>query len=206
MGTRQHRCPFYLLKIDKNEYESFKTQRQNYDNIINNYQNKLNIYSHKLTKYESIIQQISNSFNALILVKKYIKFCNDKIHDKMVSSDKSNSFNEIPSIYNPENANEFITTRKPPYHRTTVKKHLNTLLRLLKISTNNPFLSYSLPLGHGESTKLKHLLTNAEINSFISYLNTKHYIPILITMFLYKFGMRISSVAKLKCSDLGQDN
>ena len=68
------------------------------------------------------------------------------------------------------------------------KKHLNTFLRLLKISTKNPILAYTLPLGNIESTKLKHLLTLDEIKNFIKYLNqTKHYIAILIIIFLYKF-------------------
>lgn len=234
MKYRQHRCPYYLLQIKKSDLDEFKKQQKTNNDLLNKYQNQLNLYSNKITTYESIFQKILNLIkpifphyepkslikcvedsylspltksNALILVKKYINFCNEKINNKLNFSQNNEFIEEIPSIYDPENAYEFITKKKPLYNRTTVKKHLNTLLRLLKIATNNPFLSYSLPLGHGESTKLKHLLTKEEIRKFIRYLNdNKFYIVILIVMLLYKFGVRIGSIAKMKCSDFGEDN
>ena len=80
----------------------------------------------------------------------YIQFCNNKLKDMIESNKENANPEEIPSIYEPDNAYLFITTKNPPYNRTAIKKHLNTLLRLLKISTKNPFLSYSLPIGHGD--------------------------------------------------------
>lgn len=234
MNKRQHRCPYYLLKINKKEYDEYQSNKESFSKIIQNYQNQLNIYSNKLATYESIFQKIFNIIkpisnydepksllkciedaymseitkkNTSILVKKYIKFCNNKMKSTIESKVINNNDLLMPSIYDPENAYEFIMTKKPPYNRTTIKKHLNTLLRLLKMSTNNPYLSYSLPLGRREATKLKHLLTKEEVKKFIKYLNnTKHYIAILVIMLLYKFGVRIGSIAKIKCNDLNQDN
>lgn len=234
MKKRQHRCPYYLLKLNKKDYDEFQTKKIFYDDLIEKYQTQINIYSNKIMEYESIINQIFNIIkpvsqykepkslikciedaylskstkeNALILIKKYINFCNEKMNSKIESIDNNVDDLNIPSLYDPENAYEFVTTKKPPYNRTTIKKHLNTLLRLLKISTNNPYLEYSLPIGNKESTKLKHLLTKKEIKAFIKYLNdTKHYIAILIIMLLYKFGVRIGAISKIKCNDLNKDN
>ena len=140
---------------------------------------------------EALISPLTKN-NTLSLVKQYIQFCNNKLNDMIDSNKGIDNPEEMPSIYGPDNAYLFITTKSPPYNRTTIKKHLNTLLRLLKISTKNPFLSYSLPIGHGESIKLEHLLTINEIKDFIVYLNkTGHFIAILVILLLYKFGLKI---------------
>lgn len=234
MKARQHRCPYYLLKISKTELDEFISHKKQEQNEIKYYQSQINALSEKIKVYESAIHNIFNTIkpiynfaepipliecvekaylspitksNTLVLVNKYIEFCNNKMNSKVVENKGDIPLEEIPSIYEPDMAYEFITTKKPPYNRSTIKKHLNTLLRLLKISTKNPFLTYTLPLGNCESTKLKHLLTIDEIKSFIKYLNqTKHYIAILIVMLLYKFGLRIGSISKLKCLDLDKNN
>jgi len=93
------------------------------------------------------------------------------------------------------------------YKRSSVKKNLNTLLRYLKIATNNPFLSYDLPIGVGEPPKLKHFVSQEELNRFVKYLNSKKlYIMIVICMLMFKFGLRIGALAKLKTNDLLDDN
>ena len=50
--------------------------------------------------------------NTTILVKKYIKFCNNKIQSKVESKINNNDELLIPSVYDPENAYEFIMTKK----------------------------------------------------------------------------------------------
>ena len=122
-----------------------------------------------LLKYveEALISSLTKN-NTLSLVKQYIQFC-IKLKDMIDSNEGNANPEEIPSIYEPDNAYLFITTKDPPYNRTTINKHLNTLLRLLKISTKNPFLSYSFPICHGDSTQLKHLLTINEIKDFVVY-------------------------------------
>ncbi len=54
MNKRQHRCPYYLLKINKKEYDEYQTNKEPYSKAIQNYQNKINIFSNKLATYESI--------------------------------------------------------------------------------------------------------------------------------------------------------
>ena len=234
MKIRQHRCPYFILKIKKEEIEEYLSKKKVDDNALQNYQQQLNICSQKVKEYQSVLQQIYNlvkplvnstepkpllecveeafispltKTNTLSLVKQYIQFCNNKMNDIIISNNGNNNPDSIPSIYEPDNAYNFVTTKNPPYNRTTKKKHLNTLLRLIRISTKNPFLSYSLPIGHGDSTKLKHLLTINEIKNFIVFLNeTRHFIAILMVILLYKFGVRIGSLAKMKCSDLSENN
>ena len=71
--------------------------------------------------------------NTTILVKKYKNFCNNKIQSKIESKTNNNDELLNPSVYDPENTYEFIMTKKPPYNRTTIKKHVNTLLRFKNI-------------------------------------------------------------------------
>jgi integrase len=232
MKVRQHRCPYYLLKISKDEFDKFMLHKSQEDNQIKYYQSQLNILSEKIKVYESAIQNIFNivkpipkfkepipltecveraylspitKSNTLILVNKYIQYCNNIMNSKITSNKGEVSLEEMPSIYEPDMAYEFITKKNPPYKSTTVKKHLNSLFRLLKISTNNPFLRYTLPIGNCEATKLKHLLTINEIKNFIIYLNqTRHYF--VIVMLLYKFVVRIGAISKLRCLDLDNNN
>ena len=65
MKKRQHRCPYYLLKMNKMEYDEFKNY---YDELIQQYQTQLNLDSNKLATYESIIKQI---FNIIKSVSQY---------------------------------------------------------------------------------------------------------------------------------------
>ena len=68
-------------------------------------------------------------------------------------------------------------------------------------------MSYSLGFGHGDSTKLKHLLTINEIKDFVVYLNkTEHFIAILVILLFYKFGVNIGALSKLRASDLSENN
>ena len=72
-------------------------------------------------------------------------------------------------------------------------------MRYIKIATKNPFLSYTLAIGKGETPKLKHIATLEELKKFIKYLNSKRlYMIIAICMLMFKFCLRIGAVAKLK--------
>ena len=89
------------------------------------------------------------------------------------------------------------------YKRSSVKKNLNTLLRYLKVATKNLFLAYDLPIGVGEPPKLKLLVSQEGLIKFAKYLNSKKlYIMIVICIIMYKFGLRIRALAKLKINDL----
>ena len=58
-------------------------------------------------------------------------------------------------------------------------------------------------MGIGEPAKLKHIITEDELKKFVWFLNSKKlYILIVMTMLLYKFGLRIGALAKLKVNDL----
>ena len=75
------------------------------------------------------------------------------------------------------------------------------------MATKNPFLSYEFPIGKGEQSKLKHIITTNELKKFIQYLNSKkYYVIIVICMLMYKFGLRIGPLAKIRVRDLLPNN
>lgn len=57
----------------------------------------------------------------MFLFNKYIEFCNNKINSKVVEKKGELPFDEIPLVYKPDMAYEFITTKDPPYNRCTIK-------------------------------------------------------------------------------------
>ena len=229
MGLRQHRCPFYQLKIEKKDLELIKSKKNDRENSIDYYKTQINSLSQKFLSFQSCIKQIIDIINPFIkheepltleecvnksflnsktksstlsLLKKYKNFCNQKIESSIISSCGDLKPEDIKTIYDPKNAYEFVVTDKN-YQRSSVKKNLNTLIRYIRLATNNPFLRYNLPLGIGEPAKLKHIITEDELKKFVWFLNSKKlYILIVMTMLLYKFGLRIGALAKLKVNDL----
>ena len=92
----------------------------------------------------------------------------------------------MTNLYNPQNAYDFIVNNEH-YNKSSIKKNLITLLRYLKLASNNPFLTYNLPIGIGEPT-IKLIITKEELIKFVNFLNTKHlYVIIIICMLMYKF-------------------
>ena len=44
MKHRQHRCPYYILQINKNDLNEFKAKKENNNDLIIKYQNQLHLY------------------------------------------------------------------------------------------------------------------------------------------------------------------
>jgi integrase len=75
------------------------------------------------------------------------------------------------------------------------------------LATKNPFLTYDLPIGVGEPTKLKYIITPNELQKFVKYLNHKRlFVIILICMLMYKFGLRVGAISKIKVCDILPNN
>ena len=60
MKHRQHRCPYYILQINKNDLNEFKAKKENNNDLIIKYQNQLHLYANKLSLYQSILSNILN--------------------------------------------------------------------------------------------------------------------------------------------------
>lgn len=234
MGDRQHRCPFYLLKITKDDLNLINKIKQNNDNIIGFYQKQLNTvtleyqtlkgvfekivdivkpyleYKHNYSLDEVVENSLLNEKtkkSTMSLINQYKKYCNDKLECNIRTKKGDIKADKLISLYDPKNAFEFVSNHEKKYQRGTVKKNLNTLLRYIKLATKNPFLSYELPIGKGEQSKLKHIITTSELKKFIQYLNSKkYYIIIVICMIMYKFGLRIGPLAKIKVRDFLPNN
>jgi integrase len=234
MGQRQHRCPFYLLKITPKDLERINSTKSEDIIQLSLYENQLNSLSLQFQELKGCFNKIIDILNPFIntkknyslqecvqnsllnektkkstlsLIRKYENYCSKELAKNIGKSKGELKPEEIQSVYNPQNAYNFICNKKMKYKRSSIKKNLNTLLRYLKLATKNPFLTYDLPIGLGEPPKLKHIISQEELNKFVKYLNSKKlYIMIVICMLMYKFGLRIGALAKLKTSDLLNDD
>ena len=226
MGKRQHRCPFYLLKITTKDLELINSRKKTTESNLNLYQKQINNLNQQFQSTKSILEKIidiihpfienkqtysleevvQNSFlnnktkkSVLSLINKYTEYTKENFKNGINSTNGEMNPNEIPNLFDPQNAFNFVTDPKSKYKRGSVKKNLNTLLRYIKLATKNPFLTYDLPIGIGEATKLKHIITSDELRKFISFLNHKKlYVIILICMLMYKFGLRVGAISRIK--------
>ena len=138
-------------------------------------------------------------------IRRYPKYCSKKLESELNDLDTPLSSDNMTNLYNPQNAYDFIVNNEH-YNKSSIKKNLITLLRYLKLASNNPFLTYNLPIGIGEPT-IKLIITKEELIKFVNFLNTKHlYVIIIICMLMYKFWLRIGALAKIKVNDFLPDN
>lgn len=142
-------------------------------------------------------------FDTLSLIKKYRQFCEEKTCQSIITNGQNDPLTNYFSIYNPDNAYIFVNSRN--YKRTTPRKHLQTLLNILKKCTKNPYLSYTFPIGKAPKPKLKHFVTEDELKKLLLYLKSHKLDELfLILELLYKFGIRVGAVSKLKVGDLNK--
>ena len=233
MGKRQHRCQFYLLKITQKDLELINSIKSNNIDLLEKYAKQLNSVTLELQTLKGCFQKIAdimrpyidyktiysldevieNSLlnpktkrSTLSLIKKYQEYCKEQLEKKISNSNSDLKSNEIKTLYDPQNAYNFISNN-PKYKRGSIKKNLNTLMRYIKLATKNPFLSYDLPVGKSGPSKIKHIITLDELKNFVKYLNNeKLYVIIVICILMYKFGIRIGPLVKLKVNDLLQDD
>ena len=138
------------------------------------------------------------------LIRRYPKYCSKKLESELNDLDTPLSSDNMTNLYNPQNAYDFIVNNEH-YNKSSIKKNLITLLRYLKLASNNPFLTYNLPIGIGEPT-IKLIITKEELIKFVKFLNTKHlYVIIIICMLMYKFWLRIGALAKIKVNGKDAD-
>ena len=96
----------------------------------------------------------------------------------------------------------YFVVNKNKYQRSSIKKRVNILLGFIRLATKNPYLNYDLHIGIGEPVKLKHIITK-ELIKFFRFLNSKKlYVITVMCLLMYKFGLRVGALAKLKVSDL----
>ena len=66
MGLRQHRCPFYQLKIKKKDLELIKSKKNDRENSIDYYKTQINSLSQKFLSFQSCIKQIIDIIHPFI--------------------------------------------------------------------------------------------------------------------------------------------
>lgn len=92
------------------------------------------------------------------------------------------------------------------FDRSSVKKITDIFLTAMRKCTRIPSLDYSVPLGQTENPNLKHYIKYDELIKFLKYLQeNKNFELFILFEILYKFGVRISALAKLKVEDLKND-
>lgn len=152
MGIRQHRCPFYLLKITPKDLEFIKTKKLKDDNLNKLYEKQLNNltiqYQSLKGCFDKIVEIISPFLNnktyysledvvdnsllnpstkkaTLSLIKKYTNYCREKMLNSISKENGNIAPNELPNLFNPENAFNFISNKENKYKRSSIKKNLN---------------------------------------------------------------------------------
>ena len=55
MGKRQHRCPYYLLKITKKDFEIFKTKKSYMESNLDLYHKQINSLNIELQSTKSCL-------------------------------------------------------------------------------------------------------------------------------------------------------
>ena len=67
-------------------------------------------------------------------------------------------------------------------------------------------MEYEIPLGLNDAAYLKHYIKYDELKNFLIYLKKKGNIQLIIIFeILYKFGVRVGAISKLKVKDLSDD-
>ena len=136
--------------------------------------------------------------STLSLIKKYKTYCKDKNEKEIEKSSGELNENDVSTIFEPQNAFDFVVNNEK-YQRNSIKKNLNILLRFILLATKNPYLNYVLQIGIGEPVKIKHIITKEELIKFFRFLNSKKlYVIIVMCLLMYKYGLRIGALAKLK--------
>lgn len=92
------------------------------------------------------------------------------------------------------------------FDRTSVKKIRDIFLLAMRKCTRNPNLDYSVPLGQTKPPYLKHYIKFEELEKFMQYLKANKDLELsLIFELLYKFGIRVWAISKLKVDDILDD-
>ena len=139
------------------------------------------------------------------LFKKYIEYCNNKYITNEISINNRCPLDTNINIYDPSNIVQFIK-EKCSYQRTSLKKILDVFLRALKKCTKNENLEYPESLGKPMKSFNKHFIKYEELRNFMNYLKQKEdYQMCLIFELLYKFGVRVGAIAKVKVKDINKE-
>ena len=139
------------------------------------------------------------------LFKKYIDYCKENLNLSDYKVIDGCPLDLNLDIYNPDNALKFMK-EKCKFNRSSIKKIRDIFLLAFRKCTRNPSLDYSVPLGKEESPNIKHYIKYNELFKFMNYLKMKKdYELSIIFEILYKFGIRVSALAKIKVQDISED-
>lgn len=139
------------------------------------------------------------------LFRRYIEYCEKDLNFNDFKIIDNCPLDLNLDIYNPDNVIKFMRD-KCNFKRTSTKKIRDIFLRAMRKCTRNPSLDYTIPLGANENPNIKHYISYEELKKFLVYLKEKGSIELLILFeLLYKFGVRVGALSKLKVKDLSDE-
>ena len=216
--------------LTKNQCLNYKSEISKKDEEIN----KLHEYIDGINNYFQQAQQIGNQIHNLIiplvkpiqpltlekyidlstirghnknylknLFRKYINYCKENLKLSDYRTIDGCPLDLNLDIYNPDNALKFFKERCK-FERSSIKKIRDIFLLAFRKCTRNPSLEYSVPLGLDEGPNIKHYIKYNELVNFMEFLRKEKEMSVIFEI-LYKFGIRVSAIAKLKVKDLGED-
>lgn len=124
---------------------------------------------------------------------------------KILASYKENRGPNLFNLYSPDNSWEYITNNKN-LSDATKKQRLKQFINILRKATSDAPLIYKGNLPKNTKSKIKHYITNDELINYTNYLKSKGlFKTLLIVKLLFKFGLRIGALAKVKVKNLSKD-
>lgn len=212
----KHKCPYKIIQIPKDQINNYKEELKKKDDRIleltielNKYMQENKVFRENARKcFEHlkpiIEEQIPPSFNDIII---------NSYWDENVKKNRIKLFKEYEEYCSKENKpiyeidNAFLFLKSKNYKSSTFKNRFRLFLRIFKKALKNPFIETSFFVGKEEKTKLKHLITTNEMKKLINYLKDNKLKKVLIIIeLLFKFGVRIGAIARLKKENYDNKN
>ena len=127
------------------KYNELKAVFEKIINIVQPFLNNKKILTLEEVVNNSLLNEKTKK-STLSFIHKYTEFCNNKLEEDIYNSNGNINLANLPIIYDPKNAFDFVTNENSNYKRSSVKKNLNTLLRYIRLATKNPYLDYEMPI------------------------------------------------------------
>ena len=205
----RHKCAYMKVNLPRKVCEDFENEIKLKDQTImelkfclNKLEAQLQIFRNVVNSSQAILKPVIENFEPvsfdsiistsywdpnvkeanLALFKSYQKYC--------LENNKK--------LYDIDNAFIYLKDIKK-YKLSTFKHRLRLFIRIFKKALKDPFIETSFYFGSKEPPKIKHLVSTNEIKRFINFLKEKQNFSILLMIeILYKFGVRVGALTKLK--------
>jgi len=205
-------CPYKKINLQKIVCDNYKQEILKRDERISDLLRKLNdadaklkIFSNAIHNSQILLKPVFENFEPIdfkIIINS--SYWSDQVKEetlKLFKNYEDYCFNNDKKKYEIDTAFIYLKEVKK-YKSNTFRHRLRLFIRIFKKSLKDNFIQPSFFYGGKEPAKIKHLVTLKEINNLMIYLKKNNNLQLWIVFeTLYKFGVRIGSISRLKVSD-----